>query len=245
MPANTIPGYLMGHRFSDDAAHYNTTSKRFLDKAGYGAKADLRVTVGDPVFEIVNGQRGARLNNTWHGLFASPVPWQGSAIFVVKPWMVGGTTVTRYPILFGDAVTASSNGALQVVHNSGQRRFVWTTASAQLQNTLQRSDENVVVVAYAISQEARTGYRSSDGVTVSTQAGPASTVNGNAIAMGSARFGARFGNLNAVAGDTTEETVLTCTFFEQHYFSENILVGDNLALTAAFISELKAQYGAS
>lgn len=245
MPANTIPGYIMGHRFSDDSADYNSGTKRFLDKAGYGSKADLRVTVGDPVFETVNGQRGARLNNTWHGLFASPVPWQGSAIFVVKPWMVGGTTVTRYPILFGDAVTATANGALQLTHTSGQRRLVWTTASAQLVNTLQRTDDNAVVVAYSISQEARAGYRSSDGVTVSTQAGPASTTNGNAIAIGSARFGARFGNLNAVAGDTTEETVLTCTFFEQHFFSENILTGDNLALTAAFMAELKTQYGAS
>jgi hypothetical protein len=245
MPANTIPGYIMGHRFSDDSAHYNSGTKRFLDKAGYGSKADLRVTVGDPVFETVNSQRGARLNNTWHGLFASPVPWQGSAIFVVKPWMVGTTTQNKYPILFGDSATANANGALQLVHTSAQRRLTWTTASAQLANTLQRTDDNAVVVAFSISQEARTGYRSSDGITVSTQAGPASTVNGNAIAMGSARFGARFGNLNAVAGDTTEETVLTCTFFEQHFFSENILTGDNLALTAAFIAELKTQYGAS
>jgi hypothetical protein len=123
--------------------------------------------------------------------------------------------------------------------------MVWTTPSAQLSNTLTRNDDNAVVVAYAISQEARLGYRSSDGVTVSTTAAPASTANGNAPAMGSAQYGARFGNLSAVAGSTTEETVLTVSMMEQHYFSENILVGDNLALTAAFMAELKAQYGAS
>jgi hypothetical protein len=245
MPANTIPGYIMGHRFSDDSAHYNSGTKRFLDKAGYGPKADLRVTVGDPVFETVNSQRGARLNNTWHGLFASPVPWQGSAIFVLKPWMVGSATTTKHPILFGDAATASANGQLQVTFTSSQRRMVWVTPSAQLSNTLTRNDDNAVVVAFSISQETRLGYRSSDGLTVSTVAAPASTVNGLAPAMSSAVYGARFGNLSAVAGSTTEETVLTCTFFEQHYFSENILVGDNLTLTAAFIAELKTQYGAS
>jgi hypothetical protein len=245
MPANTIPGYIMGHRFSDDPADYNSGTKRFLDKAGYGARADLRVTVGDPVFETVNGQRAVRLNNQCHGVFASPIPWQGSAIFVLKPWMVGGATTTRYPILFGDAVTASSNGHLSVVFASGARRAGLATPSAQLSGTLQRNDDNAVVVAYSISQEARTMYRSSDGITVTPTVGPASLLNGNAIALGSAQFGARWGNLNAVAGDTTLETVLTVSMMEQHYFSENILVGGNLALTAAFIAELKTQYGAS
>lgn len=245
MPASNLPGYIMGHRFSDAPADYNPVSKRFIDKSGYGEKADLRVTVGDPIFETVNSQRAVRLNNTWHGNFASPVPWQGSAIFVLKPNYVSGSTVVKYPILFGD-LAAASVGQLQIVYASGARRVVWQTANAQLVNTLQRNDDNAVVVAFSISQEARTGYRSTDGVTVSTQAGPASTVNGVALAMGSARYGARFGNLSATAGNTTEETALTCSFFEQHYFSENILVGaENLALTAAFMTELKSTYGAS
>ena len=32
---------------------------------------------------------------------------------------------------------------------------------------------------------------------------------------------------------------------EQHFFSENILTGSNLALTPAFMAELKATHGAS
>ena len=244
MPANTIPGYIMGHRFSDDAAHYDSTNKRFYDKAGYGAKADLRVTVGDPVFETVNSQRAVRMNNTWHGLFASPVPWQGSAIFVLKPNYVSGATVVKYPILFGD-LAAASNGQLQVTYSSSQRRAVWQTGSAQLSSTLTRNDDNAVVVAFSISQETRLGYRSTDGVTVSTAAAAASVLNGNAVQMGSAQYGARFGNISGVAGNVVEATDLTVSMMEQHYFSENILTGDNLALTAAFIAELKAQYGAS
>jgi hypothetical protein len=244
MPAHTIPGYIMGHRFSDDPADYNSGTKRFLDKAGYGARADLRVTVGDPVFETVNGQRAARLDNTWHGLFPSPVPWQGSAIFVLKPNYVSGATVVKYPILFGD-LAAPSNGQLQVTYASGQRRYVWQTGSAALVNQINRNDDNAVVVAYAISQETRLGYRSTDGGTVSTATASASSVNGNAPAMSSAQFGARFGNISGVAGNTTAATDMTVSMMEQHYFSENILIGDNLALTAAFIAELKTQYGAS
>jgi hypothetical protein len=148
-------------------------------------------------------------------------------------------------VLFGDAVTASSNVTMSVVHASTARIVGLSTPSAQLSGTFQRNDDNAVVVAYSISQEARTMYRSRDGITVTTTAGPASLLNGNAIALGSAQFGARWGNLNAVAGDTTLETVLTVSMMEQHYFSENILVGGNLALTAAFIAELKTQYGAS
>lgn len=245
MPANTIPGYIMGHRFSDDAAHYDSTNKRFYDKAGYGAKADLRVTVGDPVFETVNSQRAVRLNNTWHGVFASPVAWQGSAIFVLKPNWVSGATVGKNPVLFGDSATVSSNGQLQVLYASGQRRITWQTGSAQLASTLTRNDDNVVVVAFSISQETRLGYRSTDGVTVSTAAAAASTTNGNAPAMTSAMYGARFGNISGLAGSVLESTDMTVSMMEQHYFSENILTGGNLALTAAFITELKAQYGAS
>lgn len=244
MPANTIHGYIMGHRFSDNAADYDSTNLRFYDKAGYGPRADLRVTVGTPIFETVNGQRAVRLDNSWHGLFASPVPWQGSVIFVLKPNYVSGSTVVKYPILFGD-LAASSNGQLQVTYASGQRRYVWQTANAALVNQINRNDDNAVVVAFSISQETRLGYRSADGVTVSTATCAASTTNGNAPAMSSAQYGARFGNISGVAGNTTAATDLTISMMEQHYFSENILVGDNLALTAAFMAELKTQYGAS
>jgi hypothetical protein len=245
MPASSIPGYIMGHRFSDDAAHYNSTTKRFLDKAGYGAKADLRVTVGDPTFATVNSQRAVLMDNTCHGNFHSPIAWQGSAVFVLKPNYVSGATLTRYPIQFGDFASAASNGKLIVLHSSGQRIVRLGSPSDQLTGSLQRADNNAVVVAFAISQETRLMYRSIDGVTVSTSTATASTVNGNAVALGSAQYGSRWGNMSGTAGDTTPITDMNCYFMEQHFFSENILTGSNLALTAAFIAELKAQYGAS
>ena len=90
MPANTIPGYIMGHRFSDDPAYYDSTNKRFYDLAGYGPKADLKVTVGTPIFETVNGQRSVKMDNTCHGVFQPAIAWQGSAVFVLKPVYVSG-----------------------------------------------------------------------------------------------------------------------------------------------------------
>jgi hypothetical protein len=244
MPASSIPGYIMGHRFSDDPADYNSGSKRFLDKAGYGAKADLRVTIGDPTFATVNSQRAVLMDNTCHGNFHSPIAWQGSAVFVLKPNYVSGAVLVRYPIQWGD-LAASSNGKLSVIHSSGQRQVKLGSGSDQLAGTLQRTDNNAVVVAFAISQETRLMYRSIDGVTVSTSTATASAVNGNAVALGSAQYGSRWGNMSGTAGDTTPITDMNCYFMEQHFFSENILTGSNLALTAAFIAELKAQYGAS
>jgi hypothetical protein len=245
MPANTIPGYIMGHRFSDDPAFYDSGSKRFKGLAGYGAREDLRVTVGNPIFETINGQRSVKMDNTCHGEFHSPIPWQGSMILVIKPIYASGATLTRYPILFGDAVTASSNGSVSVVHASGSRRVGVQTASAQLQGVLARNDNNVVVVAFSHSQETRLQYKSADGVTVTTSAAAASAVNGNSVALGSAQNGARWGNLSGTAGDTTPLSDVFCNVMEQHFFSENILAGSNLALTAAVMAELKTQYGAS
>lgn len=245
MPASNLPGYLSGHRFSDAPAHYDPVAKRFRNLSAYGARGDLQITVGNPIFETFNGQRCTRLDNTCHGVLPSPIPWEGSVVLVLKPWMVGTATTTRYPLLFGDATTAVSNGGVQVVYAGGGRRVGLATPSAQLTHNLSRNDDNCVAVAFAISQETRLGYRSTDGVTVSAAVASASATTGNACALGSGLEGVRFGNTKGLVGDSTVDTVLTVSMMEQHFFSENILAPANLAATAAFLAELKAQYGAS
>lgn len=245
MPANTIPGYIMGHRFSDAPECYDSANKRFLDQAGYGSKADLKVTVGSPIFETVSGQRSVKMDNTCHGVFASPIAWQGSMILVIKPIYVSGVTLTRYPILWGDSATPSSNGNVQIVYTSTARRVVMNSASTQLTGILSRTDNNTVVVAFCHDQSTRLQYKSTDGVTVTTSTAAASTVNGNAVALGSAQYGSRWGNLSGTAGNTTPISDFYCNVMEQHFFSENILTGSNLAKTATFMAELKATHGVS
>lgn len=237
-----INGYVQGYRFSDDPLYYDSETKRFKDLAGYGDSADLRVTVGSPVFEDVDGSRCVRLDNTFHGLMPSPCPWMGTVVAVIKPVYISGGTLFRYPLMYGDAVSQASNGALRIVHASGYRQVIYYTASAQLMPTQTRTDNNTVVVAFTHDQETRKGYSTSDGVTVSEVTATASTTLGNAVAISSAQYGVRFGNMNGVAGDTTELTDFYANLFELHFFAEASLV-DDLPAIKVFMDDLKAKYG--
>lgn len=241
--AFNIPGYVQGHRFLDDAIYYDAASKRFKDLAGFDHLGNgLTITAGSPVFETVGSNRGIRLNNTFHGSFRSAIPWMGSVVLAIKPTYVSGSTITRYPLLFGDAVTASSNGAIQVSHFSSQRTVRLSIAGAVLQSSQTRNDNNLVVVAFSTDQETRKSYGTSDGITVTEATAPASTTNGNAVGLSAGLSGVRFGNMNAVAGDLTEVTDFYCGIYEQHFFSTNIVL-NHLAETKAFIDTLKKRYG--
>jgi hypothetical protein len=237
-----IPGYVQGHRFSDDPLYYDAAALRFKDLAGYGERADLRITAGTPLFETVNGQRCARLNNTFHGQMHSPIPWSGSCIVALKNQWLSGASVAAYPLIFGDGAVSSA-GKLLVAHYSGVRRVQLGTGSDQLTIRAERTDNNPMVVAFAFDQQTRKAYMSVDGVTVTEVVGPASTVNGNAIALSSGQYGVRFGNISGTAGDLTEITNMTVSMYEQHFFDGNILTG-SLAKTKEFVGRLKTQYGA-
>lgn len=238
-----IPGYVQGHRLSDESElFYDATNKRFKDLAGYGDRNDLVINVGTPVFETVDGNRCVKLNNTFHGIMPCPIPWMGSVVAVIKPMYVSGGTLLRYPMLMGDAVSASSNGQFQVLHFGGSRRVALVSPSASLAATKERADNNLVVVAFAFDQSTRKGYSTSDGITVTETTASASTTNGLAPAVSTGLNGIRFGNMNGVAGDTTEITDVFAYMYEYHFYSGNILT-ENLAETKGFMDTLKAKYG--
>ena len=253
MAMTDIPGYIMGHRFSDDAADYDSVNKLWYDKSPYaGRGTDVIVTAGDPAAHVAtvaaaNNRRGVFLNNLWHAKMRCPVPWMGSCIVVLKPQTTSGTTTrTRYIALFGDSVTASANGNLSVVYFGGNRRVQLTTASAQLTLNPSRTDENARVHAFAVDQSTRMMYSSENGSTVTTATAPASTTNGNAVALAAANVGVRIGNTNAVAGDSaTDLSDFGAYLFEWHWFRTNILVGAPLSQVATEIAALKTFYGAS
>lgn len=240
-----ISCYVQGYRFADEPGFYDAANKRFLDLAGYGAAGDVTVTLGSPVFETVGVHRAAKLNNTWHGVFNCPIPWQGSVLAVIKPSYTVGATVSRFPLLFGDFAAPTSNGVLILTGTSGERRVGFNTGAVQIGQVLKRTDDNTVVVAFSTDQLTRSGYMTRDGITVTPTSGPASTLNGNAIAMGSGQYGVRLGNMSGVAGDLTEVTGLTCHLFELHFFSENVLIGPDLSVMAAAMAELKTKYSAN
>jgi len=238
----TMASYVAGYKFTQSASHYDSGAGRFLDLAGYSPEQDIIVTTGTPVFETVGGKEGVVLNNTWHAKVHNPIPWMGTLVAVIKPNYVSGGTVEINPLIFGDAVTVSSNGRLRVNHASTVRGVRLATASGTLTATESASANDVMAVALATDQETRKGYSTQDGVTI-TETGPVSgTTNGNGVALGCALDGIRIGNTNGTAGNTTEVTTITATLFELYFFAENVFVADAAAL-ATFIGELRTEYG--
>lgn len=244
MYAFEIPNYIQGHRFSDDNLFYDSTKKQFIDQAGYGDRAALKITVGSPKFETVNNERALFLDNSFHGQFASPIPFQGSAVFVLKPkYTGGGANAANYISIFGDVVTPTSNGLLYLQYSGVQRRVVLQTGSSRLSITKSRTDDNAVVIAYALDQTTQKLYCTVDGITVQ-EAAPSAIRNDDGLnaSMRSGLHGVRFGNLSGVAGGVAPVANLSTYMFEQHFYAGNILT-ENLAETKAFIDTLKEKYG--
>lgn len=242
-----IPSYVQGYRFSDESdVFYDAATKTFKDQAGYGSRADLVITAGSPVFDTVGGKRCVRLDNTFHGLFPTPIPWMGSVVAVIKPEYVSGATLTRHPLLFGNSTSAAANGALQITHASGQRRVVLSTPNSSLTCTQTRTDNNLVVVGFATDQETRKGYATNDGATITETTAPASTTNGNAVALGwqtqGIDYGARFGDMDNLPANLTALTDFYCEMFELHFFADNIWTKQP-AKAAELIASLRAKYG--
>lgn len=252
MAMSDIPGYIMGHRFSDDPADYDAVNKRWYDKAGYGARgAHCAVTVGDPAANFANvatanNRRGVLLDNTWHAAMRCPIPWMGSLILVCKPQNNSGTTTrSRWVLLFGNQVTPTSNGYLNSQFASNARRLVMASAASAFISDLSRNDDNCRLVAFSSDQSTRLAYRSVDAVAVSTATATASATAGNALALQAANQGVRVGNLSGVEGDASAITDWNLFLFEAHWFRHNILVAPYLSTVATEMAALRAFYNAS
>lgn len=237
-----IPSYIQGYRFDDtDPLAYDEAGKRFLDQAGYGAMADLVIGNGAPVFGEVDGHRGLRLDNTFHGACPMPIPWQGAAIIVAKIELLTTGTLKKYPMIFGDNGTVTSNGNLFAQHFSGTRSLSMATTGAQLTAATALNSDALRVAGYAFDQETRKAHATLDGVTVTEVQAPASSTNGNAVALSSAQTGLRFGQLKGVAGDYSVETGMIVWMFEAHFFAENIWL-TNAQTAADLMASLRDKY---
>lgn len=242
--ARHVPSYVQGYRFSDDPYFYDADRKAFKDLAGYGPRTDLTINIGDPIFEVSGGHRSLKLNNTFHGQAHMPIPWHGSVVIVCKPTYLSGGTVGNYPLLFGDALLASSNGALTLGHFSDLRRLSVTSGGISAEITDAMNNDNMRVVGFALDQETRRAYSSRDGITVSEGAEVTdAAISGVKCDYGASRYGFRFGNLTGTAGDTTEVTNLFMHIHELHFFADNIWT-KHQAEAAAMMGSLNRLYGA-
>lgn len=242
-----IPSYVQGYRFSDEnEIYYDAANKTFKDLAGYGPRADLRITTGTPVFANVNSRRCVTLDNTFHGVCSNPIPWMGTCVMVMQPVYVSGGTLVRNIFIAGDSAPAnvSNDGRMIILHFSGQRNVeIWTPGGA-LRTAVFRSDNNAVTVALSTNQETRMAYATYDGSTIVSNGPAAGTTNGNACGIWSAQYGLRFGDLDADPSNTTAITDFYLNIFEAHFFAEDI-INDYSSKTQAMMARLKAKYGTS
>lgn len=250
MKAFDIPGYLQGHRFTDeDPRFYDSDNLRFKDLAGFGDLNDLEITVGGPTFEPAgaNSRKGLLLDKTCQGRFIPSIPWQGSIILAIRLELLTSGTQGRWPYLFGENATESSNGSIRATSTGAIRNVTFATPAGAISLSKDIGDGNIAVLAFSSDQNTRKGYITADGVTVTESAAAADNGTGNAPAMcGSGvedpdgiycRFGDLIGD-----GSTTAEADLKIYIFEHHFFKGNILT-DNLALTKAFMDALNNYYG--
>lgn len=247
MALSSIPGYIQGFIFSDASTDYFDAGV-FKDQAGYGARNALTITVGTPAFVTVNGQKGMTLDNTCHGRFIPATPWEGTCIAVMHP---GGMSVngTIYPVLFGQAASAATNGSLRIVRGTAASYIHRLgTPGAVAVASCSYVDNGLKVSAWAMSQETRIAYSTLDGVTVTAGAPVADGGNGNAFQLcGASAAGdvvgqtARLGNLSGVVDDAVASTN-TMTMFELHFFKGNPLITDAVTV-AAEMAALKTKYG--
>jgi hypothetical protein len=238
-----VPGYVQGHRFSQDAKYWDPVTSRFRDQAGYDHFGNgCEVAVGTPAFSVhgLNNREGLLLNNSCHLRFKPSIPWEGSGLFVFKPTIPAGT-VSQYHWLWGDAATEGSNPRIILVRGSGIISIT-VAAIGTLSQVLQPYTSGVIgIAAFSTSQETRSMYSTKDGVTVTSEtAAPAS--HGNAMVMGGGSTHVRLGDIIG-DGTTTPNVTDYMHLFEQHYWKGNVLVGSSLTKLASFITSLKEYYG--
>lgn len=246
--AYDIPGYVQGHRFSDEPDYYDATNQRFTDLAGGDRfRRYVSKTTGTPTFANrgTNNRRGLYLDNTCQWQFPFATPWMGSGVLVASYNTIDGATSGNvYGHIFGSEGLANitNNAMIFAQYNFGTRRLFLWGASSQLAHGLNIPDDNIVILAWSRDQEDRKSRLTMDGVSID-EIGPyaSSTNTGEFIGLGQAKV-CRLGNVTGDPASSAVSTQGTMHIFEQHFFSTNIL-RDHLSDTKDFIDTLKDHYG--
>ena len=245
--AYDIPGYVQGHRFSDEPDYFDATNQRFTDLAG-GDRFGQYVSKinGTPTFANrgTNNRRGLYLDNTNQWQFPFATPWMGSGILVASYNTVDSGQGGIYSHIFGNSSLANiaNEPAIFAQFYFGSRRLYLWGASSQLTHNRDIADDAILVLAWSRDQEDRKSRLTLDGVNIDV-IGPydSYTNTGEFIGLGSGKM-CRLGNITGDSTSSAASTQGTMHIFEQHFFSTNIL-RDHLIDTKAFIDTLKAHYG--
>lgn len=245
--AYDIPGYVQGHRFSNDPLFYDSTNERFYDLAGGDRfKQGVSKIVGTPVFANrgTNNRQGLYLDNTNQWQFPHACPWEGSMVIVAQFNTVNSGYGFMAPWLFGEDTSNVTTNPFVGAYGNGGVATLWVQGgSGQLEQKPTIPDDQIIVFAISRSQDDRISRYSRDAVTVDATA-PYNTARTDGLFIGmGGQPRVRLGALDNTNG-TTPSTTGTCHVFEQHFFRTNIL-RDHQSTTSEFMSTLKAYYGAA
>jgi hypothetical protein len=250
--AYDVPGYLCGHRYTQDSRYYDAANNRFLDLARYGNH--VRKTAGVPAYSNHGGnnREGLLLDNSCQLEMDNPIPWEGTVVLALKIHKPAAANL--FPYLFGDAALSTSNGMLivQGAGGAGNVTLTMATPSSALASAQSLAQDTIHVIAFAMDQETRKAYRTIDGVTVNESAAAGASPSGVAAAMGwngniglAGSLGSRMvriGNNSGVVGDVAANATNYVHLFEDHFFKGNAL-RNSLPVVKEFIDSLKATYG--
>jgi hypothetical protein len=254
-----VPGYVQGHRFSDEPRYWDADTGRFRDRAGYDHLGNyVELSEGTPAFSThgANNRRGLLLDNSVIFKFHPTIPWEGSMLFVVKPTRSVAATPTQYPWLFGCSTAEASNGSVRFSKTGTGTACTITAATPSSVLLLQHTDlvaGNISIVAFSFNQSDRIGRKTRDGVTITASA-PEGGVNGNALAIGSVSSPLDLEDIGGVShdyvrmGDMVGDGGLFphatdyLHVFEQHFWKGDVLL-DNSEKLADFIASLEEYYG--
>jgi hypothetical protein len=250
-----LPGYLQGHRFSQHSDYYDADEERFKDLAGYGYDNDCWVETGTPVFagRGTRNREGILLDNTCHLACLPSNPWEGSIVLVLQPANTSTTgSATTFPLQWGTAATATSNGQLAVARIAASNVIRLMTAGSGLSLPLAGAAAGDMVIAtFEMRQSTREGKHRKNSVAPTTVAAVAHAATGNQVAIGfSSSSGSglmdkrllRIGNINGTYGSTTQDTVNPLYLFEQHFFS-SFIISDHATKLDEFLTALRSDYG--
>jgi hypothetical protein len=254
-----VPGFFAGFRFINDPRYWDADNQQFLDLAGYGMHC--KKTAGTVTFgnHAPFGREGILLDNSCQFQIEMSNPWEITVLAIVKGHVETGNQINRL-LLFGDAVTSSSNGQLHVNANVSATSLVSTMATpnaGQSTGNNTHTEDVIFATAFGFDQETRKAYRTTDGITVPESAAATATVNGNATSPGwNGNIGlsgletnryVRVGNLSGVIGDTAPNATNYLNLFGLFFHHGRTLRpgSTQLAKFKAWLDTEKAWYGAA
>tara|TARA_A100000171_G_scaffold43222_1_gene45113 strand:+ start:308 stop:1063 length:756 start_codon:yes stop_codon:yes gene_type:complete len=250
MRAHEIPGYVQGHRFSDESdVFYDADNLKFKDLSGYGDFLDLEITTGTPAFEDTgaNNRRGMLLDKQAQGRFIPAAAWETTVVFAIYVELLTSGTKVRYPYLFGTSPTETANGNIRALSVGANRSISASTPGVALSADREIAGDGIIVGALSFDQSTRRAYDTADGVTVNESSAVADSGSGNNVALGLGGPGVpddvycRFGDLVG-DGSTTAEADLKIVALEHHFFAGNV-ISSHQDEVGALLSEMATYYG--